>query len=85
MDHPVDLAVAHEALQAVEVADVGPHLLELPALLRAVQDHPEPVVVVARVERDDLLAVGEELPDDPRADAAVGAGDEDASAHAAEG
>ena len=58
MDHALDLALADQRPQAVEVADVRLDALDGVRVLAAVEDHAQPVVVGARVEGDHLLAVG---------------------------
>ena len=66
---------------------VGPRDVELdepdPAALLGLEQRRDAAVVRGVVRRDDLDALADELPQHPGADAAVGAGDEEALAHAA--
>ena len=68
------------ALERVEVGDVAAD--EVDAVGVVPEDEAEPRRVVAEVVADHLVAVGEDRPRDPGAEAAEDAGDEEPLAHA---
>ena len=72
-----DLVLVDRALDRGEVGDVAGDVRDRGHGVR-VEQQPQPPRLGREVEGDDRLPVGDELGDDPRADAAVGAGDEEA-------
>ena len=83
VDHVRDLVLVERALDRREVGDVARDVPDRGDGL-LVQQQPQPARVGREVEGDDAAAVGKQLVDDPGADAAVRARDEEArSAHGA--
>ena len=76
MDDARDLVLVERALDSVQVGDVAADERHEPGVVA--EHEPQPCEVLAEVEADDLVAVGERLPGGPGAEAAEDARHQDA-------